>query len=249
MDLLAIRNSLATVSERTSRIHARMLADSRNLRRSNFDRISPRDLELLFDLYDAEFFGQYLRELHPRRSPAPLVFRLSKTMTSAGGKTYRYVQRGVDSIRMYEIAISSHLLFDNFNTPGEQLSVVGMVCTSRLQALQRIMEHEMLHLAEYLVWDQSSCAEPRFKSLALNIFAHEHTTHELVTTRQRAAVDHGIRGGTQVEFEFRGQRFVGIVNRIAKRATVLVPDERGMPYTDGRKYVKYYIPVAHLKVV
>jgi len=39
------------------------------------------------------------------------------------------------------------------------------------------------------------------------------------------------------------------VNRITKRATVLVEDERGMRYSDGKRYAKFYVPVASLELV
>jgi hypothetical protein len=59
---------------------------------------------------------------------------------TAGGPTVRVE---------YEIAVSTLLLFQTFREPGRPVVVGGLVCRDRLDALQRIMEHELLHLAEF----------------------------------------------------------------------------------------------------
>jgi len=38
-------------------------------------------------------------------------------------------------------------------------------------------------------------------------------------------------------------RHEGTVNRITKRATVLVEDPEGEPYSDGKRYRKYLVPL------
>jgi hypothetical protein len=78
------------------------------------------------------------------------------------------------------------------------------------------------------------------------MFLHRAHTHELVTPRERAA-DLGIRAGALVNFTFEGRQLTGRVNRITKRATVLVEDANGAQYSDGRRYRKYYVPIAWLK--
>ena len=39
----------------------------------------------------------------------------------------------------------------------------------------------------------------------------------------------------------------GIVNKITKRATVLVADSNGMLYSDGQRYERYYVPLSGLE--
>ncbi len=51
-----------------------------------------------------------------------------------------------------------------------------------------------------------------------------------------------------VRFRIDGVERIGVVNRISKRATVLVEDNtRGVRYTNGKHYSKYYVPVQMLK--
>jgi hypothetical protein len=176
-----------------------------------------------------------------------LQFRLSKRMTSAGGKTTRFKPRGGPVF--FEIAVSTTLLFQTFHDVERPITVAGIVCRDRLEALQRVVEHEIVHLIEMLLWTHSSCSANRFQSIAARAFGHVEHTHQLITPRERALRKFGIRTGDRVRFELDGAPMVGVVNRITRRATVLVEDPRGMRYTDGKRYAKYYVPLAMLEPV
>jgi hypothetical protein len=39
----------------------------------------------------------------------------------------------------------------------------------------------------------------------------------------------------------------GRVNRLTKRATVLVEAPEGESFSDGHRYRKYYVPIVHLR--
>jgi hypothetical protein len=112
--------------------------------------------------------------------------------------------------------------------------------------MQRVVEHEMIHLCEMLVWIQSDCSARRFQGISHRLFKHTEHRHELVTPQERAVREFDIRPGTRVEFEANGMRLCGIVNRITTRATVLVPDSAGPRYNDGHHYAKYYVPIQRL---
>src|SRR5262249_28162468 len=114
-------------------------------------------------------------------------------------------------------------------------------------ATQRIFEHELLHLVEMLVWAKSNCSADRYKGLAWNFFAHTETRHDLVTQHERARTKFDVRVGDRVSFEYEGTRHIGVVNSITRGATVLVESDRGTSYSDGKKYLKYYIPLTMLE--
>jgi hypothetical protein len=105
----------------------------------------------------------------------------------------------------------------------------------------------MIHLVEMLVWDESCCAADRFQSIAARLFGHTEHKHDLITQQERAAQKFNIRVGSRVAFQFEGQPLVGTVNRITRRATVLVADPNGQRYDDGTRYRKYYVPLSHLR--
>lgn len=231
------------ITRRTSQIYRTMLARSDWMESGNFHAIHPDDLELMFDEYDRVFFGNGCRRA---LGECQLNFRLSKRMTKAAGKTFRYTPRKPGCLPWYEIAVSTTLLFQAFREGDRPITVTGLPCRDRLQALQRLFEHEMLHLVEMLVWEQSSCSAPRFQTIALNLFGHTAHTHALITHQERAWTERGIRPGSRVRFRFEGVEHVGVVNRITKRATVLVEHPRGQLYSDGKRYQKFYVPLSML---
>lgn len=210
----------------------------------NFDCFHPRDLELLFDLYDGMFFDNQVR---PSLGETLLSFQLSNRMTSRGGKTARYGDPRTGRLVKYEITISSTLMYETEFEQGERSLVTGIECLTRLDALQRIFEHELIHLIEMSLFQNSSCAQPQFQSIAFRFFGHTDHRHQMMTPRQRARTDFGIRAGMRVRFEYADRQFEGLVNRITKRATVLVEDPEGLPYSDGKRYQKFYIPVEMLE--
>jgi hypothetical protein len=229
------------IEDRFRGIETTLLTQSRHLRKPNFDMIHPRDLEILFGACDQTIFRG---DLSKALVNAPLRFRLSSRMTSAGGRTARF--RSPDGNVRYEIAIACGLLFQGFSNQDRPIHVCGLHCESRLQALVRIFEHELVHLIEFLCWSDSNCSEARFQNIASRLFGHRTHKHELITWKERAHAS-GLGMGSLVSFVFEGARLQGRVNRVTKRATVLVEDAAGQRYSDGRRYRKYYVPLASLE--
>jgi hypothetical protein len=230
----------AEIADRFRLIQELVLAQSRHVRGANFTAIHTHDLEFLLKAYDESFFGGLLRNAVGAEA---IRFRLSSRMTSAGGRTTRFRSR--DGQIRFEIAIACGMLFQGFGNNDRETTVCGLRCDNRLQAMLRIFEHELLHLIEYLCWADSNCAGPRFQDIASRHFLHRAHTHELITWKERAW-NSGIRRGSIVSFVFDGVRLQGRVNRITKRVTVLVEDDGGVPYSDGRRYRKYYVPLRAL---
>jgi hypothetical protein len=229
------------IASRTSRIHSALLAESKCLDAANFTRIHPRDLQRMFELYDALFFRDRIKEC---LGTIPLRFNISKRLTSSGGTTKRFRDRADPSRVSFEISVSSTLLFQCFSADDHRPIVSsGITCRDRLDTLQRTMEHELVHLIEMLLWNDSSCKQPRFHSITLRFFGHTEYRHQMITPRERALVKYGIRPGMRVRFRFEDRQHVGIVSRVTKRATVLVEDQHGLPYSDGKRYTKFYVPV------
>jgi hypothetical protein len=250
--LFALLYSARDVDERVYRIYDATLAQSPQIRDGNFTIIGTDDLERLFLWYDQAFFRGRLGEMIVEDGAYPITFRLSRRLTSAAGQTIRQVHRvrkdGELTMRVdYEITISTTLLYNTFQNLERTVTVGGLVCRDRLESLQRIFEHELLHLAEFLGWGRSNCRADNFHALSRRIFAHEGAFHDLITPREQARAVFDIRIGDHVSFELDGQRHNGRVNRITRRATVLVENPSGRLYSDGRRYVTCYVPLPHLK--
>ncbi len=250
MELLQIAETrsydASEIADRTRQIHAALLAKSKYLDAANFIRIHTSDLDLLFEEYDGKFFDGTIRG---GLGSLPLTFGLSARMTSAAGKTACYTDHRSGSKR-FEISVSTTILFGCFRDEDHRpIMASGIPCRDRLDALQRVMEHELLHLVEMLLWEQSSCSQPRFGSMAHRFFGHTASMHQLITPRERAIMKFGIRPGMMVRFRFDGVEYRGIVNRITRRATVLVENDRGQRYSNGKQYLKFYVPVQMLEAV
>ena len=231
-----------------SEIAQTVLSKSKVMRSDNFQVTTGADLQRMAELYDEKFFDGHA--LAVARSHG-IEFRWSKRMTSNGGKTVRYVQpsRGDAQATRYEIVLSATLLFQTFGDLQRPVRVTGLLCQNRLQAMQRILEHEMIHLIEMLVWEDSCCAAARFQTIAGRMFGHTEHKHNLITQQERASEKFNVRVGSNVQFALDGIRYNGIVNRITRRATVLVMDPQGQLYGDGRKYRKFYVPLSHLELL
>ncbi len=225
-----------------------VLSKSNVMRNENFQVTTGSDLQRMAELYDQKFFDGHCLSLARKFG---IEFRWSKRMTSNGGKTVRYVQasRGTKSqSTRYEIVLSATLLFQTFGDLERPVRVTGLLCENRLQAMQRILEHEMIHLVEMLVWGDSCCAATRFQTIAGQMFGHTEHKHNLITQQERASEKFNVRVGSTVRFSLDGVRYTGVVNRITRRATVLVLDRHGQLYGDGRRYRKFYVPLSHLEL-
>ena len=235
------------ILSRRQRIYDRALWSSDYFDTGNFGTIHASDLRRLFNLYDRLFFRGLLRTA---LAGTPLDFRLSNRMTRSGGKTAWYTRQRDHCNLRYEISVSTALLFQCFTDKDHRgITVVGLTCRDRLEALQGVMEHEVVHLAEKLAWGGTSCAAERFQSIAARVFGHEAHTHTLITSDERALATYGIQRGDRVRFEYDGQCYTGRVKRITRRATVLVRDHQGVPYTDGHRYATFYVPLEQLQRV
>jgi len=227
-------------------VHEHLLLNSPNIRSANFDVISAADLGMLFQLTDELFFAGEIGRYVEGNFAKPLTFRLSTRMTTAGGTTTMFRPGLSDRETEFEIAIATTPLFGTFKFES-RAKVGGVQCGSRLEALQRIMEHEVVHLVELLGTGDSNCQAKPFRAMVKNYFGHKESNHQLMTPSDVARKQLGIRCGDSVTFKIDGTRRKGFVNRITKRATVLVEDPSGTEYTDGVRYAKFYVPLPMLR--
>jgi hypothetical protein len=240
--LLARDRAAGEIAELRRAVRLGVLEAAPWVREAQFTRISPRDVAVAFERYDCLFFGASIRTVLGDR---PLRFRLSTRATSRGGSLRiappRQIPGGIRP-ESFELTVSTTLLFESFRDGERTITVAGHECADRLDALQRVIEHEAVHLVEHLRWSGTDCARKRFQAIASRLFGHTAPKHELVTPRERAMAQ-GFKAGQRVAFEFEGVRHEGILNRVTMRATVLVPDADGELMSDGQRYRRYYVPL------
>jgi len=227
------------VKMKTKKIYSKLLKKSENIHQGNFKSIGSNDLRFLFLQYDHYFFDSYFRENYRDK----IAFRLSQRMTKTGGSC-KYLKRS----KAYIITLSMTLIFQTFMDVQREIVVNGITCNDRLEATMRILEHEIIHLLEFILYGSSSCSKPQFKTLSYNIFSHTAVTHELVTQAERAYKSLNLKVGDDVEFKYDEQKLQGTISRITKRATVMVKNASGQ-YSDkyGNRYLKFLVPLSWLK--
>ena len=237
-------------------LKARLQRDSPTLNADNFSRLSNADIALTVRGIDDTWLGGRMQRTLDGLG-IPLEYRLAKRLTSAGGKTTIYRKRGTGRhgpIDHIDIGLSTHLLFHTFSpvSPGaaiKEVKACGVPCADGIDAMILIAQHEVVHVAEFVTAGASKCTKPWFQRVAHRIFGHTAHTHELLTTAERAAKQLNLRPGDRVTFTIEGQPRIGRLNRITKRATVLVEDAAGRMYSDGKRYAKFYVPLAMLRRV
>ena len=182
----------------------------------------------------------------------PLTFRLSRRLVSPAGQTIRWVRRPSGQKRPavkveYEITISVTLLFNTFQEVDRPVTVGGLVCRDRVEALQRIFEHELLHLAEFLAWGRSNCRADNFHRLSRRIFAHEGAFHDLITPRSRRGQP-TTSGSATACFS----RSTAPSTQAASTASPAAPPSwskirAGSLFDDGKHYLTFYVPLPLLR--
>lgn len=225
-----------------------LLRTSNFIRDPNFAAISDQDLGSLFYFIDESFFEGAVGTLCEKISSRPLRFRLSTRMTSTGGTTTMYQRGGGSGEKYFEITVATTPLFETFKLQNRTM-VGGLPCQNRLEALQRIMEHELIHLIELLLRENSSCFQQPFRQLAYRFFRHVESNHRMLRPEEVALGRKGLKRGDPVRFVTKQRLFAGVIQRIAKRATVLVESADGTLHNDGKRYLKYYVPLNSLQAI
>lgn len=217
-----------------------LFCTSPNVKDENIKKISTSDLELLFRMYDAVFFGNWFSGGYKGK----FKFSFSRRMTKSAGMTL--CPKTIGKLREEDVTIEIRMgvdFFLRYNETSGGKSVCGIRTGSSLDALMLVFEHELCHAVEFILYGKSSCKVKRFKEIARYIFGHTGSYHALPTHRQIAGINLGLKVGDRVSFNYEGGRYEGVIYAINKRATVFVKDKKGtFKDTRGARYSKYYIP-------
>lgn len=244
-DLSTLQYLPEEILEKREAVRRALLQRSSWITDGRISMIHQSDLALLFDLYDQIFFHRYFRD-HFR---GKISFSLSSQMTKSAGKLL--YQKDLPALspgkERYELRISALLLF-NYGSLKRDKVVNGIRTRDSLEALQLVFEHEICHLIELRCFKKSSCSQARFQTLAFNIFGHRGSTHQLPAIAEIGRERYGLAVGDWVNFQFEGERLSGVINRITKRATVMVPSKNGdFQDQEGKRYRKYYVALSLLE--
>ncbi len=243
-DIILTTYPCGEIKRKREQVRSFLLQRSTVIKGVDLAQLSSNDLELMFELYDQVFIEGWIQRNYSGR----MQFSISRKMTNSAGKTVclRNDSSKPDST-VIEVRISQQILSNYGMVEGADM-VGGIKTGSRLEALQLIFEHELIHVIEFICFGESSCKQSRFKTMADNLFGHKENYHQLPTNKQIAQQRLGLSPGSAVAFPYQDRKLEGILCSIRKRASVMVSDKNGR-YCDkeGQRYSKYLVPLQLLE--
>lgn len=224
------------ITQRRARLMHSLQAAYESLCACPIREIPPDLFRALPRAYDQLFLRGTLFDLLPDLQVVP-----SPRMTSCGGKfvaTFTGTRRTLCQIRM-----ATDFLFRLEHGP---FSLNGLTAHSALEAFSIVFEHELCHALDLALTGSLHGHGDVFRALSGGLFGHTACRHSLPTRAVQAAAN-GVGRGAKVSFVANGRTLRGIVTRVGKTATVMVPYARGA-YCDvrGKRYTKYLVSPALL---
>ncbi len=228
------------IFEKRNRILAELLAADPGFAQTPVRSIQRKTLSALLSFTDRLYLDGFLLRTYPH-----LQVNVSNRMTSAAGKFIHSRKPAGGTDPNAEIRMSGDFLF---RLPAGSYRLNGLTVSSPQEAFLVVFEHETTHAVEYALFGSTGHSK-RFLSLAGGLFGHTGIHHELPTRAQESA-QQGLRPGAAVSFLYQGKTLTGLVQRVGKTATVMVPDPRG-PYRDtrGRRYTKFRVSPGYLRIL
>lgn len=244
-DIITIKYSSAEIKKQREHIGMLLMDRSSSISSTDLGKISVADLKMLYELYEQIFFKGWIKQ----HWKGKLQFAISRQMTKTAGKTVCFKKSADNCDLALEVRISLPIIANYGTIEGHDL-VGGIKSGSRLEALQLIFEHELVHVVEFICFGSSNCKGKRFQALAENLFGHHNNYHQLPTNNEIVRHRLGLAPGVWVEFDYQGAVLKGIISHIRKRAGVMVEDKNGA-YQDrqGKRYSKYLVPLQLLRTL
>jgi len=150
---------------------------------ANFIRLSGADVGYIFRLYDEVFFQNQIKE-KVNISGGELKYYASERTSGAGGVcSINYSEEKC----IYYLDVSPNIINTIFRQNKEGLSdAAGIGCKDRLECLQLIMEHQIIHLL-MIIWEYFSDPDDEiygthgklFQCMSREYFGHTIFEHDL----------------------------------------------------------------------
>ena len=211
-----------TIVERRTIIYDHILSMMGGI--CNPNQLCISDIQLIYDEYNNMFFYGSLPKIS---------FELSRKMTKSGGI---YTEKNGEK----KIKISVPIVLGCFGSGETKLSANGINVYNRIEALQQIIEHEIIHLYIYTnnTAKRNEHHGETFKKMAKETFGHTECTHKLIGTSNNTYVINNSSGdnndkkytyttGQIVSFTLKGHTVKAQIMKLnPKRARVELLDTR-----------------------
>lgn len=142
------------------------------IRYGEYPTLSEAMMKEMYEFYDANFFYGLLSKQVGNRA---VTYKISNKATKSAGSL-----RMGDPVR---ITLSQPIFRDVVGNV-DNLSVNGLSVSNRMDAIMRVMEHELVHLALSSSDTDKHAVEGHgtlFKAIVKGLFGHTETTHQLIS--------------------------------------------------------------------
>ena len=173
-------------------------------------------LDDMFKYYDYYYFGNMI-QYALNKTEGQIKFEFSDKMTSTGGTCSR------TGICIYKIKISRKKLDEINTTNVNDMAVNGIIPRDKVDALQLIFEHELIHAVLSIFVNEISGHGQLFKDIARNLFGHTKTTHTIGTKNKQTAIFNksNLKVGQQIAFMMKKEKIYGNILKLnPKRAKI-----------------------------
>lgn len=206
----------------------------------NMEQIRKDDLRALTELYDEILLNGIIKRMF-KGSKWKLDFDISGATRSAGlCKTIGC---------SYTISISWPVFKDLFKSGSkeEHYSINGILCYNKLECLQVVLEHELMHMISDTAPDIPNPIPARdrvysahgllFKQLVMAFYGHTGVTHSLHIDQSKVSSKSDFEMGDVVNFELAsGENLTGRIIKMNPVTAVILTAE-------GLKYKSSYRPL------
>ena len=169
------------------------------------------DIDYLFKLYDNLYFdGELSKNFN-------IIIRCSNKLTRSAGMV-NFSKRRSEA----KISLSLALIFKSYQNNAQGFLVNGIFCNNPVEALMRVLEHEIVHLIEYVLYGKSNCNDPQFFKIAFDLFGHTENKHMLGIELKNYIDIKDLKKGDIVSFPYHGKIHTGSIINIKKNVTVAV---------------------------
>ena len=199
---------------------------------ANFSSFTAKNLNDMFQLYDDIFFGgQIAQKL--RDTNSQLSFKVTK-----GGKAktagWCQTRKGYGTSKCFiTMSFPMGLYGKMFTKEEKSLHANGIFCVDRLNCLQVVFEHELMHALMDLYGYTNKISKGRgkaiysahgylFKCMVKSYFGHTDIKHNLLGEDATHMIKKSdIRKGMEVSFAGRGMKYIGIVEKLNPKTVVI----------------------------
>lgn len=202
-------------------------------------RLTALDLRAIYVGYDDVSFDFFLSDWMADKELQPLGLRFTSFNSGVAGRMETFLvpttgnsdSEGI-TLPRYAIGMNKGLIAQAFVGGAREVVVHGVTCSSPLEALLVVFEHELVHLLLALVGEDENHG-PLVISTTQTLFGHTKYVHDMPLPQAQASKAR-IQVGDRVVFIRRKREVQGVVRVIGTKINIDVSEDHPVMGTHFR---------------